>query len=267
MQGWSGHLHARRECPWPRVGGRVLSGNNMPTIDLNCDLGEATGANDLALLEIVSSANIACGGHAGDADTMAKTVEDAEARRVALGAHPGYPDRANFGRIALNSTLAEIEAFVFDQITALDRIPKPPLTHLSHVKLHGALYHKAMHDEPTALAVARAVKRINPRLLMVAMPSTTALRLWRNEGFTVLIEAFADRTYESDGSLRPRTKPGALITEPTAAATQALTLARNATPENGPHTICIHSDTPGAVEVAQAVHDTLERNGITVRRP
>jgi UPF0271 protein len=251
------------------------------SIDLNCDLGEsndpAQKAADLALLDLVSSANIACGGHAGDDATMDATVEAALVRGVALGAHPGYPDRANFGRVALDMPPEAIEASVYQQIAKLGWIARVCGAGedsaagggcgLSHVKLHGALYHKAMHDEPTALAVAAAVRRFEPWLTMVAMPRTFALRLWREQGFTVAVEAFADRAYEPDGSLRSRTLPGSLITDPAAAANQALRLARARIPIDGPHTLCIHSDTPAAATIAAMVRNTLTHAGFTISPP
>jgi UPF0271 protein len=249
----------------------------MLTVDLNCDLGESTDpaqhATDLALLEIVTSANIACGGggHAGDDSTMAATVEAALARGVAIGAHPGYPDRANFGRVALDMTPTEIEASVFEQITSLDRIVHdlggPRGARLAHIKTHGALYHRAMSDEVTASAVAAATRRINPSLLMVAMPSTLAMRVWQELGFTVATEVFADRAYDPDGSLRSRTLPDALITDPQAAATQALALVNTHGPASSPLTLCIHSDTPHAVTIAAAVRAALEHTGVRIARP
>lgn len=237
-------------------------------IDLNCDLGESTEpaqvAADLALLSIVTSASIACGGHAGDESTMAATVEAALLRGVAIGAHPGYPDRASFGRIALDMTPDQVEATVFQQVAALDRLTRAQGGRLAHVKLHGALYHKAMHDEPTARAIAAAVQRTDPSLFMVAMPGTAALHVWRGLGFTVATEFFADRGYEPSGALRPRSQKGALITDPAAAAEQAVRLVGNLPPADGPFTLCIHSDTPHAVMIAAAVRAGLEKRNLRV---
>jgi len=253
----------------------------MLSVDLNCDLGEGTGADDLALLEIVTSANIACGGHAGDEQTMAATVRAALARGVAIGAHPGYPDRAGFGRTALDVRAAEVEGFVFEQVAALARIAAEQGAALTHVKLHGALYHKAMGDAAVALAVAAAVRRLDahraphappsPALRLVAMPGTTAHRVWREEGLGVLIEAFADRRYEPDGTLTARTHRRALITLPPLAAAQAYLFTCRGIHGIGrgmrPHTICIHSDTPGAVAVAKEVRAMLERSHVRVASP
>lgn len=241
------------------------------SIDLNCDLGESTNpaqvAADLALLDLVTSASIACGGHAGDEATMAATVEAALVRGVSIGAHPGYPDRTNFGRVALELKPDDIETFVHEQITALHRIVRGmgvQSGRVAHVKTHGALYHKAMTDESVARAVSSAVGRIDPGLIMVAMPGTVALRVWRAQGFTVAVESFADRAYEPDGSLRSRTNPGALITDPDAAAAQGVTLARAHDAKAGPHTLCIHSDTPHAVMIAAAVRAALEESGVSI---
>lgn len=234
-----------------------MTAPHPPSIDLNSDLGEsnepAQRAVDLALLDLVSSANIACGGHAGDETTMSAIVEAALDRGVELGAHPSYPDRANFGRTAMEMHPASVEALVGSQIDALHTVICSFGGRLAHVKAHGALYHRAMTDEATAGAIGRAAARIDTRLIMVAMPGSVALRVWREMSFAVAVEAFADRAYEADGTLRARTLPGALITDPAAAAAQAVALARSQTPAAGPHTLCIHSDTPHAVTIAAAV--------------
>ena len=248
----------------------------MPSIDLNCDLGEGTGADDLALLDIVTSANIACGGHAGDEASMTETVQAALARGVAIGAHPSYPDRANFGRLALDMPLKDLSDSIFNQLKVLDQITRSLGGRLSHVKAHGALYHRAMSDQGTAAAIASAVSKLDPTLNMVAMPRTIALRVWNTRQFRSLIEGFADRRYQGGlphppgppPQLVPRSSPDALITDPAEAASQALALLEPSPTHHDldrPHTICIHSDTPGAVAVAQAVRRTLEHSGINVR--
>ncbi len=248
------------------------------SIDLNCDLGEsperAADGTDLALLDAVSSANIACGGHAGDESTMAETVRAAISRGVAVGAHPGYPDRARFGRFELDMTVEEIEAAVFEQFSALDRVVGALGTHLRHVKPHGALYHAAMARPPVAEALARAAARVSGGLILVGQAGTAALGVWRGQGFRVAAEAFADRRYEPDGSLRARTLPGALLTDPAEAASQALRIARGQgvvacdgtiIPLRA-DTIGVHGDTPGAVAVVRAVRAGLEQAGVVVRR-
>lgn len=240
----------------------------VKSIDLNCDLGESdTGTGVLIerqLLEIISSANIACGGHAGDPHTMLRTVTTALSHNVALGAHPGYPDLANFGRISIPMSPAEIESACFKQITALAKYAHSLGGHLNHIKPHGALYHDAMVSEPIALAIGRAALRINPKLVMIGFPNALALRIWQGQGFKVATEAFADRTYEPDGSLRKRTLPGALITDPAAAVAQSLRLATSTTP---PDTLCIHSDTTNAPEIAAAIRTALSAAGFAIKAP
>jgi 5-oxoprolinase (ATP-hydrolysing) subunit A len=249
----------------------------MHTIDLNCDLGEDPESIrrgvDAALMRIVTSANIACGGHAGDTSSMELIVAQAAQAGCAIGAHPGYPDRANFGRIAMTLSAAQIESEVASQVGALHAIAAGHGTAVVHLKPHGALYHAAMHNEETARAIARAAGSVAPMALL-GQSGASALGLWRAMGFPVVNEAFADRRYEPNGSLRARAKPGALIEDPAEAAEQALRLAQRdpidagGTPLRIPaDTICIHSDTPGAVEVATAVRAALEAHGITVRAP
>jgi UPF0271 protein len=256
---------------------------SAPSIDLNCDLGEsgeplATGV-DLALLDVVTSVNIACGGHAGDETSMSGVVRAALTRGVAIGGHPSYPDRARFGRVELTMSISEIETAVAGQIGALDRIARGLGVTLHHVKPHGALYHAAMRSRAIATAVARAAGRISARVILVGLAGAAALAVWRALGFDVLAEAFADRCYERDGSLRSRPLPGALITDPARAAAQAVRIAtaRSVVSFDGSivhveaDTICIHSDTPGAPAIARAVRAALERAGVEVaargRRP
>ncbi|MEK6703349.1 MAG: 5-oxoprolinase subunit PxpA [Planctomycetota bacterium] len=235
------------------------------SIDLNCDLGESPerlrDATDFALLDVVTSANIACGGHAGDEETMRKTAEAALARGVAIGAHPSYPDRENFGRVSMPMSIVALEASVFEQIAAMDRVARSIGGELRHVKPHGALYHDAMTNPKVAAVVASALNRVNSSLILVAMAGSPMIPAWRAQGLQVASESFADRTYEPDGSLRKRTLPGALITDPSLAAEQALRLARGTTP---PDTLCIHSDTGGAVAIAGEVRSQLAAAGITL---
>lgn len=246
------------------------------SIDLNCDLGEdpqrIRDGTDLALLELVSSANIACGGHAGDEFTMTETVRGAIERGVAVGAHPGYSDRAGFGRLELGLTPDQIEDTVLEQIRTLDGVARSLGTRLIHVKPHGALYHAAMTKPAVAQAIARAVGRVDAGLILVGMAGAPALEVWQRLGFQTLPEAFADRRYEPDGSLRARALSGALIDDPGAAAEQALRIAsgQGVVASDGTviplaaGTICVHSDTPGATAVAVAVRDRLKRAGIKV---
>jgi 5-oxoprolinase (ATP-hydrolysing) subunit A len=249
----------------------------MPTIDLNCDLGEhpesIRAGVDAALMSLVTSANIACGGHAGDEQTMDAMVLEAQRTGCAVGAHPGYPDRANFGRLAVRLSPREIEATVATQLSALRTVASRRGVEIAHLKPHGALYHAAMHEAPVAHAIGQAALATG-RVLMVGQSGAPALAVWQAMGLPVLAEAFADRRYEPDGSLRARATPGALITDPADAAAQALRIARgepidaDGTPLRiAADTICIHSDTPGALDVARAVRDTLLAHGITAHAP
>lgn len=235
------------------------------TCDLNCDLGESPDAlfTDTELLELISSANIACGGHAGDTQTMTTIVQRAVKLNVAIGAHPSYPDRANFGRTSLDIPPEALEASIREQITALHHICTLHGTRITHIKPHGALYHDASATPAIADAIARAAHAINPSIPLIAQAGSPAARYWRSQGLTVLEEAFADRVYEPDGSLRARSLPGALLTNPLDAAEHALQLVRTLQPA----TLCVHSDTPSAVAIARAIRASLESAGFTVQAP
>jgi UPF0271 protein len=247
---------------------------NTATIDLNCDLGERDDkpgiAGDLALLEIVSSANIACGGHAGNEQSMMRTVRAATDRGVALGAHPGYPDRENFGRVSFAMSALDLENSISAQVDALLRIVVRHGGELTHVKLHGALYHSAMRRREVAEAVARGVARVDRSVFLIGQAGAPALDVWRGLGFRIAAEAFADRRFEANGSLRAREEVDALIKDPQQAADQAVRIATGlgVLTQAGEQvalqaeTIGLHSDTPNAVAIAQAVHDALERSGI-----
>jgi UPF0271 protein len=226
----------------------------MP-LDINCDMGELEdSAHEAALMEYISSANIACGGHAGDDHTMERTTRLALDRGVRIGAHPGYPDRANFGRIEIAMRPAEIAATVHQQIARLDAIVQRLGGTIVHVKPHGALYNVAVHNAEVARAIADGVMRWNPKTIVFGLAGSPMLQIWRGMGIKVWREAFADRRYESDGTLRSRKLPGALITDPVEAAEQALRFAA----EGNADTICVHGDTPGAVEILKTCRDTLK---------
>jgi UPF0271 protein len=227
------------------------------TVDMNADVGE--GGDDAALLEVVSSANVACGAHAGDELIMAGTVSHAQLMGVVLGAHPGYPDRPRFGRVELPLSPEGIEATVREQIAALGEIARTLSEELRHVKPHGALYHTAMRRREVAQAVARGAAHWSRDLVLVGQAGAPALSWWREMGFAVAAEGFADRRYEPDGTLRSRALEGALVLDPAEAAEQALWLADTV------QTICVHSDTPGAGAIARAVRARLESAGIRVR--
>ncbi|PWU01170.1 MAG: histidine kinase [Terriglobia bacterium] len=224
------------------------------TIDLNCDMGELEDtAHEAALMQYVTSANIACGGHAGDEATMERTALLAQARGVRIGAHPSYPDRARFGREEMAMTPAEIENTVREQIERLERVADKLGVRLTHVKPHGALYNVAARNEEVARAIGAAVAAWNPAVPIFGLAGSPCLDLWRSMGLNAAAEAFADRRYEPDGSLRSRRFPDALITDPGEAASQALRFARQGVAQ----TICVHGDTPHAVEILRACHEAL----------
>ena len=223
-------------------------------LDLNCDLGELEDAgHEAALMEYVTSANIACGGHAGDEASMERTARLAIARSVRIGAHPGYPDRANFGRVEMPMPAAEVERMVRRQIERLDAVVRSLGGRIVHVKPHGALYNVAVRNTEVARAIAAGVAAWDPRVTLYGLAGSAMLDVWRQMGFEVAAEAFADRRYEPDGTLRPRQFADALITDPREAARQALRFAS----EGKAQTICVHGDTPGAVDILKACREAL----------
>lgn len=246
------------------------------SIDLNCDLGEQEGAGgatlDAELLKCVTSANVACGGHAGNEQSMARVAAAALRCGVALGAHPSYPDLVNFGRTPQELDPAALEAALIDQLQSLRRIVLELGGRLRHVKPHGALYHAAMRDNATAHVVAQAVARIDPRLTLVGLAGAPALPQWQALGFSTAAEAFVDRRYEPDGALRARTAADAMILDPDVAADQsvrialrrgALTTAGRVVPLQA-ETLCVHSDTPNAIGIAWAARRSLLAAGVTL---
>jgi UPF0271 protein len=227
------------------------------TVDLNCDMGELPdAAHEAALMEYITSANVACGGHAGDEATMERTIRLALDRGVRIGAHPGYPDRENFGRLEMPLSQLEIEQTVREQIERLEAVAKHCGATIGHIKAHGALYNVAARDEPVARAIGAAAARWNPRAVLFGLAGSRALEVWRGMGLKVVAEGFADRRYEADGSLRSRRLPGALITDPAEAAAQAVQLAS----QGWTQTICVHGDTPGAVAILKACREALARS-------
>jgi UPF0271 protein len=241
----------------------------MRRIDLNCDMGEMPeaifdGTQEL-LMASLSSVNIACGGHAGDLRSMKATIEQALRHGVAVGAHPGYPDRANFGRFELEMRPEAIADSVFEQVKILAEIAAGSGACVTHVKPHGALYNQAAKDRAIAQAIADGVARWTRDVTLLGLAGSPALDVFRESGFRVGAEAFADRRYERDGSLRARKFADALIDDPAEAAQQALRIAGRRTviacdgseiPVNA-QTICIHGDTPGAAQIAEAVAKAL----------
>ena len=246
-------------------------------IDINSDMGESFGAytlgQDEALLASVSSANVACGFHGGDPRVMARTVALAKERGVAVGAHPGFPDLAGFGRRDLAISAEEARTDVLYQLGALAAFCRAAGTALRHVKPHGALYNRAATDDALARAIAEAVAAFDPRLILVGLPGSAHQRAAAAAGLPFAREAFADRAYRPDGTLAPRGRPGTLISDPEEVARRAVRVAtegRVRTIDGGDlalaaDTICIHGDTPGAPELARAVRAVLERAGVAVR--
>lgn len=247
------------------------------SIDLNCDMGESFGAwnmgHDIEILPLVSSANIACGYHAGDPATMRKTVAAAIGNRVAIGAHPGLPDLVGFGRRNMDITPQQAYDMVVVQVGALAATAASQGARLSHVKAHGALYNMAVRQPVLARALAKAVRDVDPTLVFYALASSDMARIAAEVGLTVAHEVFADRTYQSDGSLTPRTRPDAMIEDPEVSIRQVLRMVREGrvTAVDGTDvevradTLCIHGDQPGAVVFAKAIRAAFQEAGIEVR--
>ncbi|HEY4815972.1 MAG TPA: 5-oxoprolinase subunit PxpA [Candidatus Acidoferrum sp.] len=248
----------------------------MKRIDLNCDMGElpeaiADGTQE-ALMPSFTSINVACGGHAGDEQTMKTTIEQARRWKLAIGAHPGYPDRANFGRLELNLPPEAITDSVYQQVRALAEVAAQCGVRLTHVKPHGALYNQAVHSRQLAEAIANGVARWSRDVVLVGLADSPMIAVFREAGFSIAGEAFADRRYEPDGTLRSRRQPDALIRDPAEASRQALGIVQQGlvTAVNGSRitvaaqTLCIHGDTPGAPEIAATVAETLRQAGINL---
>jgi UPF0271 protein len=251
----------------------------MRYVDLNADLGESFGAwqmgADAELLPLISSANVACGFHAGDPRVMARIVALAKRHGVRVGAHPGYPDLVGFGRRAMACTPDEITADLLYQIGALAAFCRAEGVPLHHVKPHGALYNQAAVDEAVAAAVAEAVRRFDPGLILYALPGSALQRAGEERGLTVHCEVFADRGYRADGTLVPRSAPGALLSNEEAAEEQVVMMVlhgkvRAVTGELVPvwaDTICLHGDGPHAVAFARRIRARLEADGVRIGAP
>lgn len=245
-------------------------------IDLNCDLGEGFGqwtlGDDAALLRLVTSANVACGLHAGDPQTMRATIERARQHGVAVGAHPAYPDLQGFGRREMALDPREVEDVVLYQIGALDAFARAAGVRLAHVKPHGALYNRAARDPATAEAIVRAVRSFDRDLILVGLAGSVLVAAGEVGGLRVAREAFADRAYEPDGSLRPRSRPGAVVHDRDAIARQALAIARDRavdTPSGriavDADTLCLHGDTPGSAMLAEMIARRLNEEGVSIK--
>ncbi|MBM7868417.1 5-oxoprolinase subunit PxpA [Heliobacterium gestii] len=245
-------------------------------IDLNCDIGESYGAYrigcDAEMIAVASSVNIACGFHGGDPDVMAATVAMALRAGVAIGAHPGFPDLAGFGRREMRLKPSEVTHLMIYQIGALQAFVRAAGGRLRHVKPHGALYNMAAVDSDVATAVALAVQRVDPALILYGLADSRLIEAAKGLGLTVAQEAFADRAYRADGVLAPRSEPGAVITDPARASAQAVEMARTGRVRSiqgdwiqvKADTLCLHGDNPDAAAVAKAVRTALETAGIDV---
>lgn len=240
------------------------------SIDLNADVGE--GMDDAALLPFVTSANVACGVHAGDPSVMDATVTLALSRGVRVGAHPGYADRENFGRVPVELPAEAVEALVLYQVAALDGFVRSRGGTLTHVKPHGALYHAGAVFPDVSRAIAEGVRRFRGSLVLVGPAGSMLIEAGREAELPVAAEAFADRRYLADGSTVPRGEARAVITDPDEAAEQAVGLARDhaviaadgSRVEVRAETICIHGDTPGVVAIAQRIHERFRAEGIRI---
>lgn len=248
----------------------------MHRIDLNSDLGESFGSwtmgQDEQMLDIVTSANIACGFHAGDPLVMVRTCELAHANNVRIGAHVGYRDLAGFGRRAMDYDTAELRAETIYQLGALQAAAETVGAHVSYVKPHGALYNRIAHDETQASAVIEAITAVDPSLKLMGLAGSPVLEWAQQAGLDTISEAFADRAYNPDGSLASRKQPGAVHHDPDIAAAQALAFATGETItaidgtqlQVNADSICLHGDNPAAVQLARRIAETLENQGISL---
>lgn len=249
-----------------------------PRIDINCDLGEGYGAfkvgNDEKIMPHITSANIACGFHAGDPVIMAQTINLAKKHNVAIGAHPGYPDLLGFGRREMQLTSEEVKNYAIYQVSALQGFAKVAGVSLQHVKPHGALYNTAAKDEKLSKAIMDAVKALNRNLIIFAPLNSAFAKVAVEGGLRVAYEVFADRAYNPDGSLVSRKHPNAIIQEPQKVMERAIKMVKEGTvlAINGEvvnlgevHTICVHGDTPTAIELAKALKKGLIKAGINVK--
>ncbi len=249
----------------------------MSAIDLNSDLGEGYGAwamgDDAALLSIVSSANIACGFHAGDPAGLLRSLREAAARGVAVGAHVSYPDRVGFGRRDMDVAHDELVADVVYQIGALQGLARAAGTRVTYVKPHGALYNRIAGDARQGRAVIEGIQLADPSLVLMGLADAPILAQAEAAGLATVAEAFADRAYTPEGTLVSRREAGAMIHDPALVAARMVQLAQHgtltaidgSTIRLAARSICVHGDSPGAVAIARAVREAFEREGITIK--
>jgi 5-oxoprolinase (ATP-hydrolysing) subunit A len=248
----------------------------LKRIDINSDMGESFGAyklgRDPEVMNFISSANIACGWHAGDPMVMEQTVRLAKEKGVAVGAHPGYPDLMGFGRRRMDLSLAEIEAYLLYQMGALSAFAKAYGLPLQHVKAHGALGNLAFLDLEASKAIARAAARFDKNIIFVALAGTVMVQAAHEVGVRCVEEVYADRVYNPDGTLQSRKISGSVIHDPEKAARQVLTMVREGyvIAHDGskvpvrPDTICVHGDTPSAISILQKINEDLKKASISV---
>ena len=249
----------------------------MPSIDLNCDLGESFGAYtigmDSAVIPYITSANVACGYHAGDPLVMQKTVAACKASGVHIGAHPGYPDLMGFGRRNITATPAEIKAYVQYQVGALSAFCAAADVPLCHVKPHGAMYNMAAKDEALARAICEGILEVNPALTLLALSGSAMVRAARELGLGVKSEVFADRGYQADGTLVPRGRPGAMITDEDEAIARVIRMAKEGVVRSVDgmdvplvaDSVCVHGDGEKALAFVRRIRAALTDAGIEVR--
>lgn len=245
-------------------------------IDLNSDVGESFGAwrmgADAEVMRSITSANVACGYHAGDPGVMRQTIRLARDSGVAVGAHPGYPDLVGFGRREMKASAKDVEDMVLYQIGALAAIAAAEGVKLAHVKAHGALYNQAVRDRSLADAIAAAVRAFDRSLVLFGLPGSELLHAGERAGLRVAAEGFADRAYNADGSLASRTEPGSVIHDPKEVVRRSLRIVREGrvTARDGSElavhvdTLCTHGDTPGAHELTRLLREGLQREGVAV---
>jgi len=246
-------------------------------IDINCDMGESFGSwkmgADVDVMPNITSANVACGAHAGDPSVMRRTVRSAKRYGVSVGAHPGYADLQGFGRREMQADPSEVEDSLIAQIGALAAVSKAEGVPLRHVNAHGALYNQAARDRRLADAIAAAIKAFDPALIMFGLPKSPMIDAGVAAGLRVAAEGFADRAYEPDGSLTPRSRPGSVIHDPAVVVDRAVRMIRDGivlTPDGREiplkiDTLCVHGDTPGAAELTKRIRAGLAAAGIEVR--
>lgn len=240
-------------------------------IDINSDMGELTHLFEdrtyHQLIDHVTSINLACGGHAGNTTMMTELSKLAKLKNVRIGAHPGYPDPDNLGRAVMNMDPGDLTQTILEQIRRLDEIVSAENEQLFHVKPHGALYNQAAKDKTISRSIGEAVLKFDPNLVMIGLSGSVMLHVWQDMGLQIMEEAFGDRTYESDGSLRNRDLDHALITDPKKAAQQAQMITNEGKVISfdgsdihlNAQTICIHSDTPNALDIAKKVNEYINK--------